>query len=58
MGPRRNSPGELLGMIGRQALEGSTRPFTMEVSILLGENMPPVPFLRLERLWTLVFQTH
>lgn len=39
----------LMGAIGRQIFEGGSRPFTMDIAMLLGPGAPPLSFVRLER---------
>lgn len=42
----------IMGMLGRQALDESQRPFTMDIAMLTGPGMQPAPFIRLERPYT------
>jgi len=39
----------LMGMLGRQVFEGGFRPFNLDIAMLQGPAMQPVPFVRLER---------
>lgn len=39
----------LMGVVGRQVLEGSQRPFNLDIALLTGPGLEPLPFLRLER---------
>merc|ERR1740123_1887142 len=38
-----------MGILGRQLLEGESRPFSMDIALLTGPGMPPQPFVHMER---------
>merc|ERR1719401_370002 len=38
-----------IGMLGRQVMEGNQRPFSLDIALLTGAGMQPIPFMRLER---------
>eukprot|EP00811_Abedinium_folium_P004523 NODE_14164_length_1125_cov_2.415832.p1 GENE.NODE_14164_length_1125_cov_2.415832~~NODE_14164_length_1125_cov_2.415832.p1 ORF type:complete len:280 (+),score=76.77 NODE_14164_length_1125_cov_2.415832:102-941(+) len=39
----------VMGMVGRQALSGGSRPFNIDIALLIGPGAAPMGFVRLER---------
>merc|ERR1719265_3009398 len=39
----------MLGVVGRNVMSGGSRPFTLDIGMLMGMGQPPMNFVRLER---------